>query len=337
MSFITKFAEFKKKESVNAEQFYSFLVEINEMKDFWWLTFNHFSILRQLHQKAQSFSEAKISTMLYLIRVKVGMPNEFCFLSDQQVKELIDKVENEVEDEIEDKTLEKEVEEMMNNTVKTLKYSDLHDFISSLHNKVMMLEHPEKVTLKERKGWMMNDGCSRIPGWVFSASSPVLPLLVNIRKKLGLENIKEVKVEKGPCQPDMHEKKEIRTANDNKPFLLYTFLRDENGDEVKDGEYTEYWPGSDVIRFQGTMKKGMLDGTWIRKNKEGIITKIENFKEDKFHGDRLQYNDDGTLSSISQYKLGVPHGIHREFTDPPIQVCFVDGKKKVVDDVHILV
>jgi antitoxin component YwqK of YwqJK toxin-antitoxin module len=140
-----------------------------------------------------------------------------------------------------------------------------------------------------------------------------------IRKELGLPTSKK-QIEKDHVHSLKHVK--IESANDNKAFISHNLK-----DGQIDGIYTEYWPGSDIIRLQGHFKEGKKHGHFVERNRKGIILSESDYLENEFDGYHLTYNDDGTLLSFTQYKKGVMHGIHRNYKkDDSVKVdLYEDG------------
>jgi hypothetical protein len=139
-----------------------------------------------------------------------------------------------------------------------------------------------------------------------------LSYLKNIRQKFGLEKLKRTK-------------KEIKTHNDQKPYISYFLL--ETGE--KDGPYLEYWPHTDIVRLEGYLSNGKKEGTWFTRNKKGIIISVQDFKDDLKDGDEFLYDDEGNLKLFYQFKGGVLNGLVRTFDEPVFIGFMVDGKKKV--------
>jgi antitoxin component YwqK of YwqJK toxin-antitoxin module len=138
------------------------------------------------------------------------------------------------------------------------------------------------------------------------------------------ENKMDLSILKTMTGNDKRTKKEIKTHNDQRSFISYYVL--ETGE--MDGSYIEFWPHTDIVRLEGELSRGMKQGKWIQRNKEGIITCVQHYKDDKKCGDAFNYNEDGTLSCFVQYNEdGKHHGIYRTY-NPIASYYKIDGNNK---------
>jgi antitoxin component YwqK of YwqJK toxin-antitoxin module len=314
------------------------------------LKYKNFKLVREMDVKNQQIQDEdlkkKAISLVQEIGKQVGMTTTYMTLSDEEVKDLEEKEMLNSMDHIVLTDQESDVEELMNN-IKSVEKSCLPDVIRKIHQKVIELKNPQLIKLKNEEDWQPG-------GYVYVWLQPDLwDMICMIRIKLGIvtqevpeheviaritsarmyNEIQKLEIEKDPDNNNSlkevllkFEKKEIRTANDNKLYISYSFYL-ENEDEVKDGEYIEFWPGTDVIRLQGTLKKGKLEGVWIQKNKKGIVLTIQSFKEDIIHGDEFHYDEDGNLTTFYQQKNGVLQGLHRTYGENNKMDVFVDGKE----------
>jgi hypothetical protein len=131
------------------------------------LSASNFRLMRQFYGKAEkTIKKEEILDLLGKIRKEIGMPESYAFLSDSEIEAQIKERENELFDKIKIVSREEEVEELMNNFLSDPSCNYDLESLKKIHELVMKLEHPEKVTLKRRKNWTRNS-CGAVTTRVF--------------------------------------------------------------------------------------------------------------------------------------------------------------------------
>ena len=96
-------------------------------------------------------------------------------------------------------------------------------------------------------------------------------------------------------------KEEIKEVKKEKPEDLI---------EIKNGVFTQYYPGKKAIKFQGNQtKKGERNGKWVFYAENGNEQSITFFKDGKKHGHSIVKYPSGIVYYVGEYyedkKIGV--------------------------------
>jgi hypothetical protein len=99
------------------------------------------------------------------------------------------------------------------------------------------------------------------------------------------------------------EKKETRFPDGSiKERFEYTV--DENGSELKNGEYTQFYSNGQV-RTKGMYENNLSTGTWEKWDKKGNLIKEYTAKEGNYHGEEISYNSKGEIIEKRNYNEGI--------------------------------
>jgi antitoxin component YwqK of YwqJK toxin-antitoxin module len=120
--------------------------------------------------------------------------------------------------------------------------------------------------------------------------------------------------------------KDVLLMAEGKPLFKYKV----NKEDKREGEFIEYWSGTDKIRFQGTYKNGKKNGTFFIRDENNVLLSETTFKDDLKDGNEFIY-EKGKLSSFCQWKLGQLHGCKREYGDGSFKGEFYQEGNKVED------
>lgn len=72
--------------------------------------------------------------------------------------------------------------------------------------------------------------------------------------------------------------------------------------EVKDGIYTEYYPGRKAIKYQGPQDENeMRDGRWFYYSEAGVELSMTEYKHGKKHGDSFVRYPNGAMRYYGHY------------------------------------
>ncbi|MBI2257542.1 MAG: hypothetical protein HYU67_01425 [Flavobacteriia bacterium] len=87
-------------------------------------------------------------------------------------------------------------------------------------------------------------------------------------------------------------------------------FQEENLVEIKNGVFTQFYPGKKHVKFQGKQDSlGSRDGKWVYKSPEGKELSITNFDHGKKHGLMLVKYPNGVLHYVGEWyqdkKIGV--------------------------------
>lgn len=94
---------------------------------------------------------------------------------------------------------------------------------------------------------------------------------------------------------------------------------------VKDGIFTEYYPGKKKIKFQGPQDKaGQRDGIWYFYSEEGIKISMTEFRHGKKNGVSLHKYPNGSVQYSGEYEDDKPIGLWKTY----------DEKGKLVDSTN---
>jgi antitoxin component YwqK of YwqJK toxin-antitoxin module len=124
------------------------------------------------------------------------------------------------------------------------------------------------------------------------------------------ENQNENSIEKkGPQPPVLNIPKFVELKDqDGNPFISYFEL-----DGKKEGEYKEFWPGTDIIRLNLFFKGGLRHGRYILRFRNGNIHRDRSYENNLVEGNCFEYLEDKTLTEFAQYKADKKDGIYRKY------------------------
>lgn len=95
---------------------------------------------------------------------------------------------------------------------------------------------------------------------------------------------------------------------------IETVVEEENLIEIKDGVYTEYYPGKKNIKFQGRQDKdGFRDGIWLFYSETGIELSMTNYEHGVRQGHSIVKYPNGGIHYIGEYKDDQPAGIWKTY------------------------
>ncbi len=85
--------------------------------------------------------------------------------------------------------------------------------------------------------------------------------------------------------------------------------------EIKGNIYTEYYPGTNRIKFQGPQNKdGKRDGKWMFFNEEGIELSMTTYKNGKKHGPTIVKYPNGNIHYTGEYTDDKATGIWKTYS-----------------------
>lgn len=74
------------------------------------------------------------------------------------------------------------------------------------------------------------------------------------------------------------------------------------------GKFVSYYKGHELAE-EGNFSFGLKDGVWRYWNKEGNITRVENWKSGSYNGELLDYDSTGTLNQKISFRNGKKNGV----------------------------
>lgn len=79
--------------------------------------------------------------------------------------------------------------------------------------------------------------------------------------------------------------------------------------EIKDGVYTEYYPGHKAVKFRGPQDENeMRDGRWFYYAENGTEQSMTEYKHGKKEGVTFVRYPNGTMRYVGEYKDNQPVG-----------------------------
>lgn len=88
----------------------------------------------------------------------------------------------------------------------------------------------------------------------------------------------------------------------------------ENLIEIKDGIFTEYYPGRKHIKFQGPQDdQGQRDGRWVFYAENGTELSVTLYSHGKKHGHTVVKYPDGRLYYFGEYNMDVKIGVWKTY------------------------
>ena len=86
--------------------------------------------------------------------------------------------------------------------------------------------------------------------------------------------------------------------------------------EIKGNIYTEYYPGTNRIKFQGPQDKdGKRDGKWMFFNEKGIELSMTTYKNGKKHGPTMVKYPNGNIHYTGEYTNDKTTGIWTTYSE----------------------
>ncbi len=86
----------------------------------------------------------------------------------------------------------------------------------------------------------------------------------------------------------------------------------ENLIEIKDGVYTEYYPGRKAVKFRGPQNKsGLRDGRWFFYDEKGNEMSMTEYTNGKQNGFIFVRYPNGTMRYTGEYTMGKESGLWR--------------------------
>lgn len=84
--------------------------------------------------------------------------------------------------------------------------------------------------------------------------------------------------------------------------------------EIKDGLFTEYYPGKKAIKFQGRQDNdGYRDGIWLFYSETGIELSMTNYENGVRQGHSIVKYPSGGIHYTGEYKNDKPSGIWKTY------------------------
>jgi antitoxin component YwqK of YwqJK toxin-antitoxin module len=109
---------------------------------------------------------------------------------------------------------------------------------------------------------------------------------------------------------DEKKKMDEGLATDQFEAKLPLIVEDENG------RFTEWYPGREQIKMQGTKdKEGRKVGIWKFYTKQGVEQSITEYKKGKKDGITIVRHPNGTIYYKGQYVLDEPVGVWKFYND----------------------
>lgn len=79
----------------------------------------------------------------------------------------------------------------------------------------------------------------------------------------------------------------------------------------RDGEYVEYFPGTDRVRVRGTFQDGLKHGSWKRWDEHGQLREDYSYERGLLHGPELDWFANGEKCCAGENRRGKPLGLWR--------------------------
>lgn len=109
-------------------------------------------------------------------------------------------------------------------------------------------------------------------------------------------------------------KEEEKTTEEKKDTTETAMPEEEELIEIKDGLFTEYYPGRKAIKFQGRQDKdGYRDGIWLFYSETGIELSMTNYENGVRQGHSIVKYPSGAIHYTGEYKNDKPSGIWKTY------------------------
>ncbi len=93
-----------------------------------------------------------------------------------------------------------------------------------------------------------------------------------------------------------------------------TVVLEEDLVEIKDGLFTEYYPGKKAIKFQGRQDKdGYRDGIWLFYSETGIELSMTNYEHGVRQGHSIVKYPTGAIHYTGTYTNDKPSGLWKTY------------------------
>lgn len=121
----------------------------------------------------------------------------------------------------------------------------------------------------------------------------------------------------------------VKVVEGSRVRTEYQVLEDENGIEINDGYYNEYFLSGEMAST-GTYVMGKKDGEWKTFAKSGSLIGIVSYKNDTLHGRCAQMDEDGRIIMEKFCKNGVLDSLYTLSLQPGLvtmQGYYENGEK----------
>ncbi len=86
--------------------------------------------------------------------------------------------------------------------------------------------------------------------------------------------------------------------------------------EIKDGVFTQYYPGRKKIKFRGEQDElGQRNGLWYFYSESGVQISMTEFIHGKKNGVSVLYYENGSLQYSGEYENDKPVGIWKTYNE----------------------
>lgn len=112
------------------------------------------------------------------------------------------------------------------------------------------------------------------------------------------------------CSETKKEDKSEKKVEEKAP----TIEMEEDLIEIKDGVYTEYYPGKKAVKFRGEQDKdGFRDGVWHFYSEQGEELSMTNYEHGIKEGHSIVKYPNGAIHYTGEYKKDKPIGIWKTY------------------------
>lgn len=95
--------------------------------------------------------------------------------------------------------------------------------------------------------------------------------------------------------------------------------------EIKDGTFTQYYPGGKKVKFQGQQdSEGLRHGIWYFYDERGNQISMTDYKHGKKHGVSMKKFPNGSIHYTGEYENDVQVGIWKTY----------DNQGELVDSIN---
>lgn len=95
-----------------------------------------------------------------------------------------------------------------------------------------------------------------------------------------------------------------------------TVIEEENLVEIKNGVFTEYYPGKKAIKFQGQQDKdGYRNGIWHYYSETGTELSMTNYEHGVKQGHSIVKYPNGAIHYTGEYKNDKPIGLWKTYDE----------------------
>lgn len=109
------------------------------------------------------------------------------------------------------------------------------------------------------------------------------------------------------CKEDVKEPLGTKDTKD-------TLVEEEDLVVIKDGLFTEYYPGKKAIKFQGRQDKdGYRDGIWLFYSETGVELSMTNYEHGVRQGHSIVKYPSGAIHYTGEYKNDKPAGLWKTY------------------------